>query len=123
MGDIIVKQVQDGEWIHRTNPLTGKPLRFQELICDPDTGMFVRYYCYHAGTVTPLHTHPCSHGMFVLSGTLVTNKGSFGPGSFVWFEEGCEATHGASDEEDLIALFITNKPFDIHYVDQEHDNA
>ena len=54
--------------------------------------------------------------MYVLEGTLVTNAGQFGPGNFVWFPEGAVMEHGASAEGDATVLFITNKPFDIHYV-------
>jgi len=41
--------------------------------------------------------------------------GRFGPGCFVWFPEGTVMEHGASDEGDVTVLFITNKPFEIHY--------
>ena len=116
--DIIVKHIDTEKWIHK-NSIEGKPFSFQELIVDPDTGMFVRYYRYNAGTMTPLHTHHCSHGMFILEGTLLTNKGNLGPGNFIWFEEGCEGYHGASEDGDVICLFITNKPFDITFVDQK----
>jgi quercetin dioxygenase-like cupin family protein len=51
----------------------------------------------------------------VLEGTLVTNDGQYGPGSFVWFPEGNVMEHGATAEKDVVVLFITNKPFDIHY--------
>ena len=53
--------------------------------------------------------------MYVLEGTLVTHEGDYGPGSFVWFPEGPEMQHGATAEEPVTVLFITNKPFDIHY--------
>ena len=72
---------------------------------------------YPAGFVNPHHTHPCGHGLFVLEGTLVTHKGSFGPGTFVWFPEGEAMKHGATPETDVTVLFITNKPFRIDYVD------
>jgi quercetin dioxygenase-like cupin family protein len=29
------------------------------------------------------HTHPCTHGIYVLEGTLVTHDGEYGPGNFV----------------------------------------
>lgn len=48
-------------------------------------------------------------------GTLRTHAGTFGPGSFVWFPEGMLMEHGATDDGDMVALFITNKPFDIRY--------
>jgi hypothetical protein len=53
--------------------------------------------------------------MFVLSGTLRTHKGDFGPGSFVWFPEGMTMYHGATADSDCLMLFITNKPFNIRY--------
>ncbi len=54
--------------------------------------------------------------MYVLEGTLVTHAGSFGPGHFVWFPQGEEMEHGATAETDVVVLFITNKPFEIHYL-------
>jgi quercetin dioxygenase-like cupin family protein len=63
------------------------------------------------------HTHPCGHGLYVLEGQLKTHKGTFGPGSFVWFPEGEVMEHGASAEADVTVLFITNKRFRIDYVE------
>lgn len=45
----------------------------------------------------------------------VTHEGRYGAGSFVWFPKGETMEHGASAEKDVIVLFITNKPFEIHY--------
>ena len=53
--------------------------------------------------------------MYVLEGTLVTHDGQYGPGHFVWFPEGSVMEHGATAEQDVTVLFITNKPFEIHY--------
>ena len=77
--------------------------------------MEVRLVRYPAGFINPLHTHHCGHGMYVLEGDLVTHEGRYGPGSFVWFHEGSEMEHGATAESDVTVLFITNKPFDIHF--------
>ena len=55
--------------------------------------------------------------MYVLEGTLVTHKGRFPPGTFVWFPEGEVMEHGASADGDVVVLFITNKGFRIDYVD------
>jgi quercetin dioxygenase-like cupin family protein len=63
------------------------------------------------------HTHPCGHAMFVLEGNLVTHRGTFGPGSFVWFPEGEAMEHGGSAEGDVTVVFITNKEFRIDYID------
>ena len=102
-------------WEERFNEKIGAALYRKNLFIDPETGMEVRLVRYPAGNVNPRHTHPCGHGMFVLEGTLVTHEGTFGPGSFVWFPEGETMEHGASAEHDLVVLFITNKPFEIHY--------
>ena len=102
-------------WEERTIEPLGKTLYRKNLVEDPETGMEIRLVRYPAGVVNPLHTHPCAHGMYVLSGTLVTHAGSWGPGSFVWFPEGIEMEHGASVEGDTTVLFITNKRFEIHY--------
>ena len=68
----------------------------------------------------PPHRHERLHDMFyVLEGTLTMRLGDetceLGPGSFVWFPEGMMMEHGATQDNDVTLLFITNKPFDIHY--------
>lgn len=102
-------------WEERPNARLGRSLYRKNLVEDADTGMAVRIVRYPAGVVNPLHTHPCAHGMYVLEGTLVTNEGRYGPGHFVWFPEGMLMEHGATAEQDTTVLFITNKPFEIHY--------
>ena len=102
-------------WEERFNEKIGRALYRKNLIEDPDTGMEIRLVRYPAGVINPLHTHPCAHGMYVLEGTLSTNAGTFGPGSFVWFPEGAVMEHGATAEADVVVLFITNKRFEIHY--------
>ncbi|MCL4850089.1 MAG: hypothetical protein KJZ78_01755 [Bryobacteraceae bacterium] len=43
---------------------------------DPATGMEVRLVRYPAGVANPLHTHPCSHGIYTCSeGRLLTQTG------------------------------------------------
>jgi quercetin dioxygenase-like cupin family protein len=103
-------------WEERTIAPTGRSVFRKELYLDPETGMRVRLVRYPAGVINPRHTHPCAHGMFVLEGTLVTHAGRYGPGSFVWFPEGSAMEHGAAAEGDVTVVFITNKPFEIHYL-------
>jgi quercetin dioxygenase-like cupin family protein len=103
-------------WEERFSDAIGKAIFRKELFSDPETGMLVRLVRYPAGVINPAHTHPCGHGMYVLEGTLVTHKGRFGPGSFVWFPEGEVMEHGASADGDVVVVFVTNKPFQIHYV-------
>jgi quercetin dioxygenase-like cupin family protein len=102
-------------WEERFNEKIGRALYRKNLFTDAETGMEIRLVRYPAGIVNPRHMHPCAHGMYVLEGTLVTHEGRFGEGSFVWFPEGETMEHGAAAEQDVIVLFITNKPFQIHY--------
>jgi quercetin dioxygenase-like cupin family protein len=102
-------------WDALFNETLGRTLYRKNLLQDPDTGLEIRLTRYPAGFMNTWHTHPCAHGMYVLEGTLVTHVGSFGPGTFIWFPEGLEMEHGATAEGDVTMLFITNKPFAIHY--------
>lgn len=103
-------------WEPRFNEKLGRDLFRKNLFTDAETGAEIRLVRYPAGVINPAHTHPCGHGMYVLEGTLVTHKGEFGPGHFVWFPEGEVMEHGASSAGDVIVLFITNKSFRIDYV-------
>ena len=104
-------------WQERFNEKVGRALFRKDLYTDPDNGMEIRLVRYPAGVINPAHTHPCGHGMYVLEGTLVTHKGRFGPGCFVWFPEGEVMEHGASPAGDVVVLFVTNKAFRIDYLD------
>ncbi len=85
---------------------------------DEENGMMVKRIIFRPGNITPWHYHHCGHGMYVLRGTLYTDQGAFGKDSFVWWEEGTRGYHGAKDEE-VEAVFITNKPFDIVYLEEQ----
>jgi len=106
-------------WESRWNEHLGKTLFRKNLIEDPETGAEIRIVRYHAGVINTRHVHTCAHGMYVLEGTLVTHAGSFGPGNFIWFPAGIEMEHGATAENDVTVLFITNRKFDIHYLPTE----
>ena len=105
-------------WEDRYQERSGVTLHRKVIFQEPETGMFVQLVRYPAGFINPLHTHPCGHGMYVLEGTLVTHEGSHGPGTFVWFPEGQRMEHGATADEPVTVLFLTNKAFQIHYVDE-----
>jgi len=104
-------------WEERHNEKLGRAIFRKDLYTDPETGAEIRLVRYPAGLVNPAHTHPCGHGLYVLEGELVTHKGRFGPGSFVWFPEGEVMEHGAGPAGDVTVLFVTNKRFRIDYVD------
>ena len=59
--------------------------------------------------------------MDVLEGTLVTHKGKFPPGTFVWFPEGEVMEHGASADSYVVVLFVTNEGPRIDYVEYAND--
>jgi quercetin dioxygenase-like cupin family protein len=117
--ELTVVDTNTQEWIGFPIPQLGVELQAMPLIDDPDTGMQVFKLVYRSGWINPWHYHPCAHGIYVLEGSLVTHEGTYGPGSFVWFPEGGVMEHGATADGDCTFLFITNKPFDIHYVDKE----
>lgn len=119
--DMFAIRKEEGTWKERFSERAGMPLREKMLVQDGDTGMMIREAIYPKGFKTKWHVHPCSHGMYVLSGKLKTHEGVYGPGSLVWFWEGGKAEHGATDEEDLHVLFISNKEFAIEYLDEQTD--
>lgn len=103
-------------WEERTNPNLPAAIFRKVLHTDRETGVFFQLVRYPRGVVNPSHTHPCAHAIFVLEGTLVTHRGSYGPGTFVWFPEGEVMEHGAGAEGDVTVLLVSNKPFSINYV-------
>ena len=98
------------DWLELPLEQLGTSLSLKPFTFDPDTGMSCMLLRYVAGFINPWHTHDCAHGMFVLSGTLRTNKGDFGPGSFVWFPEGMVMYHGATEDDDCLMFFIRGCP-------------
>jgi len=107
----------DMEWEEEWSAYNGANLFNKHLIVDEDTGMLIKKLIYPKGFITRWHTHPCAHGIYVLKGKLKTDKGVYGPGSFVWFPENQLAEHGSTDGEDVEMLFITNKTFAIRFQD------
>jgi len=111
------------EWLEVPLEQIGATLPIKPFIADPDTGMSCFLLRYAAGFINPWHTHKMSHGMFVLSGTLRTHEGEFGPGSFVWMPEGMTMYHGATEDSDCVVVFITNKPFNIRYTFEDEPSG
>ncbi len=107
------------EWAKSFNPKLGVDLGRLMLRTDPSNGAEIRMIRYPKGIVNPEHTHPCGHGIFVLEGKLRTHRGTYGPGTWVWFPEGEPMEHGATDEGDMTGIFITDGAFDIFYKDDE----
>jgi len=104
-------------WEKRVNPYLSAPIFRKVLHTDLETGMLFQLVRYPRGVINPGHTHPCAHAIYVLEGTLVTHRGRYGPGAFVWFPEGEIMEHGAGADADVVVLLVSNKPFSIQYVD------
>lgn len=119
--DLKVVDTNTAEWQDFPVEYIQANLEHIPLVDDPETGMMVLKLVYRAGFTNPWHSHPCAHGVYVLEGTLNTHQGQYAPGSFVWFPEGGIMEHGATQDEDVTFLFITNKKFAIHFVGDEND--
>ena len=102
-------------WDTVFNPVMEAEIGRLMLRKDPETGAEIRMIRYPRGVINPAHTHPCGHGIFVLEGMLCTHKGDFGPRSWVWFPKGEIMKHGATEDGDVIGVFITDGEFDIFY--------
>ena len=108
--------VNEMTWNEEFNEKAGRSLFSKRLIEDEETGVRITITKYPAGFINPKHNHPCAHGMYVLKGILHSSRGDFGPGSFVWFPEGETMWHGATENQDVEVVFITNKKFEINYL-------
>ena len=83
------------QWAEKTDFNGGTYLE-KTLLDDPVTGMQVALRRLPAGWETPWHSAECSIGCYVLKGMFKSDRGYYGPGSFVMFPEGCISRKGAS---------------------------
>lgn len=103
-------------WFYRATSTDGKIFGKKGLVLDDETGIQINYMNYPAGFTTYNHKHTAGHCFFVFSGQLQSGGNYYGPGTFIWYPQGCITDHGASAYEDLICLQISNKSFAIEYV-------
>ena len=117
--EVIISSLETAAFRKDVNPNFpgGRTIIHRDLATDPDTGMVVQHAIYEKGICPPKHRHTCGHGMYVLSGTLYTDSGLLGPGSFIWWPAGTWMVHGATASEYVEVLFITNGPFDLEFED------
>ena len=87
-----------------------------KLILDRETGLTINLSVYPKGYYKPKHIHDNAHGIFVLKGTLKTDDGEYGPGTFVWYPEGTVMSHGATEREDCTFLYIQDRAGKLHYL-------
>lgn len=94
-------------WVHGHEDAVQYDMKF--LYKDPVAHEAVMLLRYPAGQVNANHVHSHGHAMFVLQGKLFTGRGTYGPGSFVWFPPGEVTSHGATPDEDVVVIFIRHE--------------
>lgn len=115
--EVIVVDTNRLDWEERPREAIHASSYRKKLFDDPETDMNIHVRKYPKGFMVTKHIHNCAHGLYVLQGQLKTDTGIYGPGTFMWYPEGCIAEHGATDTEDVVCLFITNKKFSIEYLE------
>lgn len=123
-------------WLHRARPQGFKAVHsdsvqwnrnqaaqsavtyfMKPLFEDQRTGDRVMLVRYPPGEINPSHSHPGAHGMYVLKGTLVTHRGTFGPDTFVWFPPSEVMWHGATRDQELVVLLMAGPNLSTHYTE------
>ena len=101
-------------WTHGGDEHVSFDMKF--LFKDASTHEVGMLLHYPAGQVNPAHVHSHGHGMYVLQGKLVTHRGVYGPGNFVWFPANEVVSHGAPPAEDVVVLFLRHEDMAIEHV-------
>ena len=112
--DYRVTDTQAMQWVRGREESVSYDMKF--LYKDPATRQTAMLLRYPAGQVNPDHIHTHGHAMYVLEGKLVTHKGTYGPGSFVWFPPHEVISHGATPGEDVVVLFIRHEDMETVHV-------
>lgn len=116
----IVSDIGRMPWFYRMASTSGKLFGKKALHLDEETKMQINYMNYPAGFTTEMHAHPCAQGFYILKGQFHSNGKLYGPGTMLWYPEGCIAEHGATAYEDCICLQISNKEQKMLYVRKEY---
>jgi quercetin dioxygenase-like cupin family protein len=105
-------------WRHSTDAHVSYEMKY--LFKDESTHEVGMLLHYPAGQVNPAHVHSYGHGMYVLQGKLLTHRGTYGPGNFVWFPANEVVAHGAPPDEDVVVLFLRHEDMSIEHVQPAH---
>lgn len=83
-------QPQNMDWIELNPGHFDKPF-----VTDEKTGMIVNMSKYSKGYTMPVHTHTCTHGIYVIEGKMSTDIGIVNAREFIWWPAGEVMQHGA----------------------------
>jgi quercetin dioxygenase-like cupin family protein len=101
-------------WVHGHDENVSFDMKF--LYKDPATHEVAMLVRYPAGQVNTAHVHTYGSAMYVLKGTLVTQRGTYGPGNFVWFPADEVVSHGATPEAEVVVLFLRHEDMETKHV-------
>jgi quercetin dioxygenase-like cupin family protein len=101
-------------WVHGHEESVDFDMKF--LFNDPGTHEVSMLLRYPAGQVNPDHIHNYGHGMYVLQGKLLTHRGTYLPGDFVWFPANEVVSHGATPDEDVVVFFLRHEDMTTEHV-------
>ncbi len=112
-----VRRADEMEWARNRNQTHAVHYLMKPLLNDERSGVVAMMVRYPAGQINPRHRHPAGHGAWVAEGTMVTHRGTFGAGSFVWFPAGEVMWHGATPDADLLVIYVTTGDATTEYLD------
>ncbi|MGN0363991.1 MAG: cupin domain-containing protein [Bilifractor sp.] len=99
-------------WIEKEEPIG---CRFFEkpLMVDRETGMTVEYVRFPPDFERPAHRYSCAYGLYIIRGRLLTSFGVCVKGDFVWFPSKYVSERFRTDDEDCLALLISNRQYNV----------
>lgn len=93
-------------WVKKEDP-EGGAFFVKPMIDDPVTGMKISYVRYPKGYRRPDFRMDCTHGVYVIRGTLSSDGEPYRPGTLIWYPEGYVCRQAAPEGEDVFLLSVT----------------
>ena len=99
-------------WCEKEEPI-GSRFYAKPLLIDHETGMTVEYIRFPADFERPVHRYTCAYGLYIIRGRLVTSFGVCTKGDFIWFPPRYVNERFRTDDEECLALMITNRQYNV----------
>ena len=99
-------------WCEKEEPI-GSRFYAKPLLIDHETGMTVEYIRFPADFERPAHRYTCAYGLYIIRGRLVTSFGVCTKGDFIWFPPRYVNERFRTDDEECLALMITNRQYNV----------